>query len=317
MKIWVDISNAPQALFFRKFLEEQEDVLITARDFGAISHILKGLDYKLIGKHGGNEKVDKLVESSKRIIELAKIVKDFQPKVCVHKYSVEGARVAIGLGIRYLAVMDNEFARAQNLLTLPFADKVICPSAIPDAKLKEYNKRFAKFEGVCEVANIKNLKKDESVLKELGLDPKKKIAVMRPEAYNASYMDRTGAIDGLIGNFDENVQVVVMPRDPKEEYLGNNVIVSRKPVDALSLMHFADVVVSGGGSMSREAALMGTRSISVFPHKLAVDDYLIGKGLLERIYSQEKKIDVEKGEKMKVPEMEDPFELIKREIGNG
>ncbi|MFH1786205.1 MAG: DUF354 domain-containing protein, partial [archaeon] len=304
MKVWVDISNAPQALFFRKFLEKHEDTLITARDFGAIEYILEGLDYKLVGAHGGKEKADKLIESGRRVVELAKIVKGYSPDVCVHKYSVEGARVAIGLGVRYIAVMDNEYARVQNLLTLPFADKVVCPAAIPDSEIRKYNARFEKFDGVCEVANIKNLKRSGAVLEELGLDRKGQIVVVRPEAYNASYSAGPGGAEKILQKIDDGVQKVVIARQPGEKYTGSNLFVARKPVDTLSLSYFADAVLSGGGSMSREAALMGTRSISFFPHRLAVDQYLVSKGLLERIDADKTgRISIKKTKKRKVPKM--------------
>lgn len=126
MKVWVDISNAPHVTFFKsvvKELEKEHDILVTARDYGPIFDLLKmyKIKFKPVGEHGGRNLAKKLVKSSERIIELVDLIEKEKPDICLYKYSVEAARVAFGLQIPSIAIADNEYAYAQNILTLPFA----------------------------------------------------------------------------------------------------------------------------------------------------------------------------------------------------
>jgi len=320
MKIWIDISNAPHVRFFRKLMA-MEDVLVTARNFGPIPQMLDslGVDYKLIGEHGGSEPKKKLIASSNRVSELAEVVSEFKPDIAVHKYSVEGARVAVGLNLPYIAVADNEIAYFQNLLTLPFAKTIVLPKAIDKidgAGSKE--ETIIRFDGVCEVAHVQDFTPDRTVLEKIdtGSDP---LVVVRDSALHAAYNHGETFLGNLLPILEDQAKVVVVPREGQKAPAG---VTLTDELDTLSLCYYADAVISGGGTMTREAALLGTRAISMFPKKLAVDDYLISKGLLEHITADNlSNLEIKKEKKRKVPEMENPIdkvlEVLNGEASNG
>lgn len=334
MKIWIDISNAPHVLFFKgiiKELEKKHTVLVTAREYGPILDMLKmhGIKFKAIGEHGGKELETKLVKSSERMIELTYLISKEKPDVCVYKYSIEAARVAFGLRIPSIAVADNEYGYAQDMLTLPFADSVIVPSAMLKSDLKEFGvqeNKVIRFMGVCEVANIAGFSPSDTMLKELKLDHKIPIVVVRPEPYYASYYAKnTKFIEKVIRALkkkNKEIQIVVIPRGEEDMALEKKfsyVKVVDKAIDTLDLCYHADLVISAGGTMNREAALLGVPTISCFPEKfLAVDRFLVGKGIMRYCELKNFKGDLLKVEKKKVhrkvPPLDDPSPIILKEI---
>lgn len=329
MKVWIDISNSPHVMFFRSLIGqiEPEEILVTARDFGPIFQLLKAhqMPFKRIGKHGGRSNRGKLIASAQRTEKLAKVVDRWQPDVCVHKYSVEGARVAIGLGIPYIAVADNELAGAQNLLTLPFADTVVVPKAVGKSMRPLVNGRQVTFDGVCEVAHAKGFRPDRTLLEKLRLDTSKPIAVLRPHPYEAAYSrnnaDFLNDVIDKLNRQNAEPQIVVLPRTSRDKRYAEvkNVRVPA-PVDSLSLIAQADLVISGGGTMNREAAILGTPNICCFPEGLMdVNKYLIKKGLMAYATPDalvdEVDLSIEKvSGRKRAKGMENPIPLIKSEL---
>ena len=334
MKIWIDISNAPHVPFFRgiiKELEKKHKVLVTARDFGPIFDLLKmnGIKFRRIGEHGGKDLDMKLIKSSERMIELTKLISEEKPDVCAYKYSIEAARVSFGLGIPSVAVADNEFGHAQNMLTLPFASSVIVPSAMLRSDLQKFgvqDDKAVRFNGVCEVANVSGFTPSDKVINELKIDPKIPLVVLRPEPYYASYYAKnrrfTDMIIRRLNKDNKEIQIIVIPRadeDKKLEKKFRNVKVIEDAIDALNLCYHADLVISAGGTMNREAALLGVPTISCFPESfLAVDRFLVGKGIMkydEPSCLAKKKLVVEKKKgHARRPPLEDPAPIIIREI---
>ena len=92
-------------MFFKYVVEllRQRDyeVLCTARDYRECVRLarLKKFELRLVGRHGGSSKYDKLRASSSRIFDLAKEIERFNPDLCISFSSPEAARVAFGLGI--------------------------------------------------------------------------------------------------------------------------------------------------------------------------------------------------------------------------
>ena len=63
-------------------------------------------------------------------------------------------------------------------------------------------------------------------------------------------------------------------------------LVPERAIDAQSLISFADLMVSAGGTMNREAVALGTPVFTVFEGRLgAVDERLIADGRLLRLTS--------------------------------
>src|SRR3972149_528013 len=98
--IWIDITNLPHVPFFREFINKNE-VLVTTREFGNLTSLLdsNGIDYVVVGRHGGREPMDKLLESSRRVEELTKVVSGHGVELAIAKHSVEGRGHSYNLNI--------------------------------------------------------------------------------------------------------------------------------------------------------------------------------------------------------------------------
>jgi len=288
MKIWIDISSPPHATFFRALIKNLPDVLVTARDFGPLRASLKraGIRHLAVGKHGGGEPLGKLLRSSERTAALARLVARAKPDVALAKHSVEGARVASGLGIPCVTVLDHESAERQSQLILPLADTVVAPWAIPSAALKKLGaRRVRQFPGVSEVAHFVEFEPSRKVLKTLKLDERKPIVVARPAPYLSSHVSRESGIETVRTELrrERELQGVLGPRSPADRarFAKLGCIVPAREIDTLSLLCFADLMLGAGCSMNREAALAGCAVVSLYPDKLPrVDRFLIRRKLM-------------------------------------
>jgi len=341
MKVWIDISNTPHVNFFKGIIKNFEnrghETFVTSRDFDGLSSLLElhGIKHTVVGRHGGFCKKSKLVESSKRILELSEIINSEEIDLALYKHSVEGARVSYGLGIPSICVLDNETAIAQNKLMLPLSSKVIAPDAIPLEEITRYGvdeSQVIRFNGFCEIANVSDFKYDDSFISQLGLSEDKFTIVMRPEPVKANYYN---------GNKDKTIvkailektksltdyQFVVFPRfeEQKSVFNYNNVIIPEEPVDALSLMSYSDLVISAGGSMNREAVALNTPALTTYPEKLlAVTKKMIEQGLkihlldpekITKFIEKDKNLDVYHDNNKKIiSKLENPIDVISKEI---
>lgn len=298
MKIWIDIVNSPHVRFFHsviRYLEDEgEDVFVTARSFGDVHRLLElfEIDYTLVGWHGVTLD-EKLIRSTQRAYELSQIISRVKPDVAVSKHSIELPRVSFGLNIPGIFVLDNEHAIAANKLTLPLCDRIILPEAInvddvvhcgaDPAKLIRYN-------GTSEVNHLKNFNYNSNVFKDLKLDlDKDKTILMRPEPALASYLDadcRKSVLSPIVDALEDQANILVIPRFREQQQIfedDDQVTLIKPPVDSFSLMKACDLVIGAGGTMNREAALLGTPVISCYPGDLlAVDGYYIEKGFMKR-----------------------------------
>lgn len=319
--IWVDITNLPHVLFFEDFIKRHE-TLVTTREFGELTEILdsRGMDYIAVGKHATSAK-QKLVQSSKRTAALAEIISKKKIRAAVSKQSVELPRAAFGLGIPVIQVIDNEYAEQQNRLVLPLCSRIIVPKALDSRRLMKQGANEAQiktFNGLCEVAQVKRF---EPKSDELGLG---EYILIRPEPYFASYFKGRNITQKLIDSVKRIETVAVIPRG-NEKF--KNAVMLRN-VDSLNLIYHAKAFLGGGGTMNREAALLGIPTISYYPQELlGVDRFLIKKGLMQRILNPEEiskalpklietKQELRRKARRLVKSLEDPFNVIEREISS-
>ncbi len=290
MRIWIDLTSMPHATFFREFIRKAEkkgnDILLTCRKFHRLDEFLEelGFNFICVGSHGKTPE-EKLAKSSERIKKLSKIVKDFDPDICVAKHSVELPRVALGLGYPSILVVDHETAEAQMRLSVPLADIVISPKATPKKLLGKFGaKKIRQFYGVCEVAHYLGFKK-KNVLKELGLSKKENIILARAEPRFSSHNIRSSKIFEILEGIKKkiDVEIVALPRNnfDLKEFRKLNAVIPEKPIDALSMYYYASLVISAGSTMNREAAIVGAHALSVCPDPLpSVDKFLMKLGLM-------------------------------------
>jgi len=317
-KYWIDIFNGPHVHFFQHVGNFIKEYFYTARDYKPIPELIKlyKINADIIGKHGGKSHYSKIITSSVRVIELADYFKDQKIDVLLHKHSVEAARVAWGFGIPSVSYIDNELMVPQNMLVCPLSNVLIAPICIEQSILRDFTPSHVsilQFDGVCEIANVYDYKPDESILKILNLKTTKPIILIRGEPILASYHSKESIVKILIEKIKSQVpdaQIVWINREGEIRH-------KELPVfDARSLCCYADIVLSGGGTLTREAALLGANAISYFEKNLAVDQYLINKKILRQFPGSDilklnwKKEISKKPNKLELENFDHPFGIL-------
>lgn len=338
MKVWIDIVNAPHVRFFKSVIErlEQggEEVFVTARQFGDVHRLLDlfDIEYTLVGKHGVTLE-NKLLRSTSRVYELSKLIAREKPDVAVSKHSIELPRISFGLGIPSVYVLDNEHALAANKLTLPLCNFIVLPEVIDVWRVLECGadpNSLVRFNGTCELNHLQDFHYNPQIFSDLNLDLKKdKTILMRPEPALASYLEadcRKSVLSPVVDALESYANILVIPRFREQEEIfedDKEVTIIHPPVDTFSLMKACDLVIGAGGTMNREAALLGTPVISCYPGKLlAVDGYYIKQGFMHRSTTLDEIVDISlelliNHRKPRKMENDDLFQIIIENIYQG
>jgi hypothetical protein len=300
MRVWIDVTNSPHVLFFRPLVRLLEDdgheVVITAREYAQTLELLElhGLAHEVVGpKHGGAGTVGKARALAGRLRALRRFAKGRGFDVALAHGSHELTLTARSLGIPSATAHDYEYASLQHHLGLRAATRVVFPDAVPPDRLKRYGARPPKlrtYPGIKEEYYLADFEPDPAAV--AGIDPARVLAVVRtpPEvsAYHrhgnplfAEVLDRLGR--------DDSVHAVVLPRTTEQRdtiaSLGlASLHVPGHAVDAQSLVALADLVVSAGGTMNREAAALGVPVHTTFAGQMGgVDEQLLREGRLVRL----------------------------------
>jgi len=295
LRLWIDVMTPKQARVFSKVYREASsrghEVLVTAREHGETHEILRmeGVPHRALGRHGGGELASKLKAYAERALLLADAVSEFEPGALISLSSPEAVRVAFGLGIPAISMNDTPHSTFVGRLTLPLSDRLVYPAAIPAhlwLRLGVNERSLRPYYGVDELAWVMDAISSWT--------PKSKVsrlAVVRPEESQASYLLREGKGESVVEPcirvlLDEGYRVLLLPRyESQRHYFAEkyqeSIEMPPQALDSLSLYLEADVVISGGGTMSREAALLGTPGISLFPLDvpLHVDEFVSSIGL--------------------------------------
>ena len=306
MRVWIDVTNSPHVPFFRPLVgllqERGHEVTISARDFAQTLELLEdwGLEFTVVGPpHGGASRTAKVRAMTSRLHALRRFAGAHRFDVALSHASHELPLAARSLRVRSAYAFDYEFARAQHGLGCRAATRVVVPDVIPQARLDRLGARARKvrrYVGLKEEYYLRGFAPDEQVLERLGVDGARILVVVRtpPEVslYHlhgspvfASVLERLGA--------DDSVQAIVLPRtaEQRASIVARrlpSLVVPERAVDARSLVALADLVVSAGGTMNREAVALGTPVYTSFAGRLgAVDERLIDEGRLRPIGSAE------------------------------
>jgi len=294
----VDCTAAAHPLVLRPIVDRLQaqghETFITTREYGQTVGILDrlGLPYTVVGEHGGASRLGKVRALGGRSRGLAKLVWKRRPDLALAHGSVDVAVVSASFLIPSVQMQDYEFARLQRNVAFRAARRVLAPDSIPVDRLQKLGagpKKLVRYPGLKEEYYLDGFEPDPAVLDELGLDREKVLVVVRPPPETSEYHapnDLYGAtIRRLAG--DERAQVVVIPRTVDQgegaRALGaGNLIVPARAIDAQSLIAFADLVVSAGGTMNREAVALGTPVFTTFTGRMGgVDEALIAEGRLQ------------------------------------
>ena len=302
MIVWFDTVTAKEPLLFNTIALELEkeghDVLFTCRDYDYIVSLfdLLNRDVEVLGKHGGASLFGKLMAGNKRIELLAKYINnlDEKPDYHISFSSPESTRVAFGLGIPTITINDSPHAKAVGKLTVPLSKYLVYSSCILKEKwlsLGALEKQLQPYDGIDEVAWLLNFEPNPEVLDQLTLTVEDHFIVARPEESSAAYMLELGIggltyLDLILEDIFKEYEgkVVMFPRyDTQKEALekkfGDKLIIPPKAVDTLSLYYYSDLCITGGATMAREAAAIGTPSVSYYPQPLDVLEYIASIGI--------------------------------------
>jgi uncharacterized protein len=304
MRVWIDISNSPQVLFFRPLialLEQREhEVSVTTRDYAQTLELLQlhGIPHEVVGPgHGGAGAWGKGRAMATRVSALRRFARGRGFDVALSHASHELPLVARSLGIPSAYAFDYEFARVQHGVGCRAATRVVVPDAIPQDRLDRLGARTRKvrrYPGLKEEYYLSGFEPDEAVLDDLHLDRARILAVVRtpPEVslYHRHESSLFADVLQRVGS-EPSMQAVVLPRtqEQSEAILTAalpSLVLPEHAVDAQSLVALADVVVSAGGTMNREAVALGVPVYTTFAGRLgAVDEQLIREGRLRPLRS--------------------------------
>ncbi|MEA1895456.1 MAG: DUF354 domain-containing protein [Euryarchaeota archaeon] len=289
MKILFDAETPPDVLLFgslAKDLEKEHDILFIARDFSETVPLLKSkkIAFEVIGAHKETKMIGRAYEHIYRMINIIRRLNKTKPDICVHRLSA-ASHASFMLRIPSVAINDNEKAKLTSRIALPFTTKTIFPKAISKSDIKRLfgkPKKTYFYEGVEEMIYLSDFEPDKNVLDELQIDDHQKLIVMRPEQPLAHYFRGIeGLLKPVIRELRFKNQIVLLTRSEKqrEEYskeFGNDLIIPPYAIDAPSLLYYADLFVGAHGTMSREAWVLGTPTISMYSgDQLAVEKYLV------------------------------------------
>jgi predicted glycosyltransferase len=297
MRIWVDLTNSPHVVILRPVVQrlraEGHDVLITARDFAQTLGLLEryGLDHTAIGRHQGAGLAAKARGLAARSGALVRWARRRGPFDVAFGHGSNDVMVAAALlRIPSATTFDSEWATLQHTINCRLARAVVVPDAIPPERLERYGARgkIRTYPGLKEEYALADFEPDPAVLRELGLDPAEPIAVVRTPAEMSAYHRFENSIFRDVLERLRGTQTVVLPRTPQQraELSGADLVVPERAIDSQSLVAYADLVVSAGGTMNREAVALGTPVWTTFEGRLgAVDERLIAEGRLRRLQS--------------------------------
>ena len=329
LKIWIDLDNTPHVPFFIPIIRELERrghvVVLTARDAFQVCELAdkKGLSYVKIGRHYGKRKLWKLYGLFRRSSQLWLFYLRQKPALGLSHGSRSLSLICNFLRIPAIVIFDYEHAR-----TIPLGRPrwLIAPEAL-SGKIAGKTKRIRYYRGIKEDVYAPEFKPDPSLLEELGIRPDDIVVTVRPPASEAHYrnpesenllhelMAKIGRTPGLRTVLlpRHHAQAEAFKKSYPEWFADNKTIIPSRAVDGLNLLWYSDLVISGGGTMNREAAALGIPVYSIFRGETgAVDEMLEKEGrliLIRTVEEIESKIRFVRRDRSRLPDNRARFAL--------
>jgi predicted glycosyltransferase len=331
VRIWVDLTNTAHVLVLRPLVELLEgdghEVELTARP---LSHTLELLDdwghpYTALGHYGGVSPAGKARAAAGRVVDMLRFGRGRGFHSALAHGSTDLPMACRALRVPNSTMFDYEWATLQHNVNCRLANRVLMPDAIPAERVARYGARppkLIRYPGLKEEYYMADFEPDTAVLEQLGVDRELPLCVVRTAPSYALYLG--GSENPLLPRLlrhvveAERAQAVVLARTPEQREdiraLGlERVIVPDRAVDGRSLVAFADALVSAGGTMNREAAVLGTPVWSIFEGKMgAVDELLAREGRLRFLEDpQEVRIERKPAGRTEQRVKRDPRDLLK------
>jgi len=300
-KIWIDLDNSPHVLFFNPIIKELNNrriqVALTSRNYAQVTELadLFGLKHKRIGRHYGKHKLMKLIGLIIRAFQMIPFYLKEKPDLVLSHGSRSMHIVATIFGIPIIGATDYEYTRH-----LPFVRKkaMILPEVIPDEATKGFAEKIIWYPGIKEDVYVPDFKPDSNALQSLGLTEEDIVVSIRPPATAAHYhTEKSDELFNAVIHYlmdNPKTKVIILSRTDnqaneiklkyKEFVDRRQLIMPQQVFNGLDLIWHSDLVISGGGTMIREAAALGVPAYSIFGGKKgAVDRYLEESGRITLI----------------------------------
>ena len=300
-KIWIDLDNSPHVPFFLPIIEALRKrgctVVLTARDSYQVCELLKlhQISCKIIGRHWGKHRIFKMIGTLIRSLLLVPPIRSERPALAVSHGSRGQLFCSIFLRIPNLLIYDYEHTAGTGFL---HPDWVLAPEAISNSRHHSVKNPALKYPGLKEDVYVLQFKPDPSIRPLLTLSENDIIVTLRPPAIEAHYHNPESEFlfDAVMERLTHHpdTKIVLLPRNAKQDVAlrkrwgdwirDRKIVIPEGAIDGLNLIWFSDLVISGGGTMNREAAALSVPVYSIFRGRIgAVDRYLAQQGRLTLI----------------------------------
>jgi hypothetical protein len=300
-KIWIDLDNSPHVPFFLPIIEQLRKkgytVVLTARDSYQVRELLDfhNLHCKVLGGHWGKHRILKIIGTCWRVGQLFPVIVKEKPDLAVSHGSRGQIMAAFAMRIPTVAIYDYEFTAKLGWVHPTWT---MFPQMVPPPESPKERKHSLQYPGLKEDVYVRQLKPDSSLKSQLGISEEELVVTVRPPATEAHYHSPEAevlleaALQRLVERPD--VRVILLPRNQRQSktlrkqwdrwIAKRKIVIPEHVVDGLNLIWFSDLVISGGGTMNREAAALGIPVYSIFRGRIgAVDRYLADTGRLTLI----------------------------------
>lgn len=296
-RVWIDFDNSPHVPFFLPVIQELErrgyELVLTGRDAYQVRELLDfhHVPCTVIGRHHGKNKFLKVGAVCFRTLALAAhVFGKRRPHLGVSHGSRAQQLACLLLRIPSLMIIDYEFAATTRFINPTWA---MVPDVLPASSVAYTNCTVVQYPGIKEDVYLSRFRPDPSLRGRLGIGPDELFVLLRPPASEAHYHNPESELllEEVLRCLADHpeARTVILPRNERqaaavrercaEAIAAGTIIVPRQVEDGLNLIWNADLVISGGGTMNREAAAMGVPVYSIFRGRIgAVDHYLADQG---------------------------------------
>lgn len=298
MRVWIDLANSPHPPLFFPIAQALEarghEIAVTVWDRANTLSLARSFwsQFHIIGEGNRKSVIDKGRAVGSRALALRDYARATRPSIALSHNSyaqIVGARLA---GVRVITMMDYEHQPA-NHLAFRLAHAVLVPETFPlrSAIRTGARKKLHRYAGFKEEIALTGFAYDPMFRQRLGVDDKNVLAVCRPPPEGALYhRHRNDLFDEAITHVAaQGATVLISPRNraQADRFARSSAVrVLETPVQGASLLSVSDLVIGAGGTMTREAAILGIPAYTLFSGRAAaVDEALIKAGRLTPIRS--------------------------------
>jgi predicted glycosyltransferase len=332
LRIWVDMSAPAHVLVLRPIIErlqaESHEVEVTSRDYAQTQALLDlhGMPHTPIGRHGGASRLRKAYRLGARSAGMLRFGREREFDLALAHGSNDLAIAARLLGVPEANMHDYEYAVTQHRIGCRLAKRVMFPDTVPPERLRRFGvgpDKLFPYPGLKEEYYLYDFEPDPKALEKLAVDTARVVVIVRPPPDVSLYHRKSNPLFPKVlerlGR-DEQVHAVVLPRtEAQRQFITGlalpSLIVPDGAVEAQSLVALADLVLSAGGTMNREAAALGTPVYTTYGGRLGgVDEALIRSGRL-RPLTDPRALELRKRSASATPTKRDPAFLVETILG--